>query len=204
MADELDESRILSALRDSGYEAESISALRSSGVRYRAAIPLLVEELSRSRDPRVLEDIVRALSVPWASPLAIGPLIHFFQSDISATPPSLRWVVGNALAVLWSDQFFDELSSLALDERYGKAREMIVLGMAKSRRVETTSLLVRLSNDDVTSGHAVRALRKLGDPKAKETFERMLSDKRAWVRGDARAALAALQKKISTSDKAAD
>jgi HEAT repeat protein len=104
----------------------------------------------------------------------------------------LRWTVGNALDVLADDSVFDELAALARDRRYGKARQMIVLGLGKSKRPEVVEVLLSLVDDPDVDGHAVKALGKLKAPAARAVLERKLDDDRAWVRGEARKALAKL------------
>ena len=70
---------VLKELADVGYPAESVAELRSSGTRYRAAVPVLLRWLDRSETAFEREQIVRALSVPWARDEALGPLIELFD-----------------------------------------------------------------------------------------------------------------------------
>lgn len=100
--------------------------------------------------------------------------------------------MGNALEVLADDSVFEELADLARDRAYGKARQMVVLGLGKSKRPEAVSVLLGLMDDDDVDGHAVKALGKLKAPAARGAFESKLDDKRAWVRQEARKALAKL------------
>ncbi len=143
-----------------------------------------------------MEEIVRALSVPWARPAATGPLIARFRQVEDESGLGLRWTIGNALEVLWDDSFFDDLVSLARDQRFGRAREMLVLGLAKSKRPEVGAVLVHLLDDPTVDGHAVSALsglfRRIKVPAARAGLERMLGDDRAWVRKKAQRALSAL------------
>ena len=186
------EAAVLEALAAVGYDVESIADLRTSGVRYRDAIPVLLSGLQRSGDQKVKEEIVRALSVPWAKPAATGPLIEEFKQVEDETGLGLRWTVGNALEVVWDDARFDDLVSLARDATFGRAREMVVLGLRRSKKPEAGAVLIELLDDPVVSGHAVTALRKLRIPEARPGLERMLGDDRAWVRNEAKRALAAL------------
>jgi HEAT repeat protein len=104
----------------------------------------------------------------------------------------LRWTIGNALDVAWDDAHFEELASLARDRSYGRAREMVVLGLGRSRRPDAGRVLVELLEDSEVNGHAVEALGKLGVPYARDALERMTSDSRGWVRSAATKALAKL------------
>ena len=99
-----------------------------------------------------------ALSVPWANPQATGPLIDLFRGVDETNGGSLRWVIGNALEGVGDDRYFDELVGLARDRHYGRDRQMIVLGLARSQRPEATDVLVELLNDSDVIGHAVSAV----------------------------------------------
>jgi HEAT repeat protein len=186
---------LLSDLASVGYEVDSVSELRTSGLRYREAVPILLNWLPRSTSVAEKEEIVRALSVPWAREEALDPLIEEFRAvPLSGGPQEelLRWAIGNAIEVLWDDARLDELIELARDGRFGKARQMVVLGLGRSKKPEASDVLIALLDDPVVSGHAVKALGKLRVPRARPGLERMTSDSRAWVRKEAEKALARL------------
>ncbi|HEY8700154.1 MAG TPA: HEAT repeat domain-containing protein [Arthrobacter sp.] len=186
---------LLSELADAGYRVASVSDLRNSGLQYPTAVPVLLRWLAKVPIEEK-EDIVRALSVPWAKSEALDPLITLFKAEPVPSDPKgelLRWAVGNALEVLWDDTRFEELVALTTDARYGKAREMVVLGMGRSKRPEAVDVLIRHLDDPVVSGHAVKALGKLRDPRARTGLESMTTDKRTWVRKAAEKALSRLR-----------
>ncbi|MDA8044905.1 MAG: HEAT repeat domain-containing protein [Actinomycetota bacterium] len=185
----------MAELAAAGCQTRSLADLRHSGVRYRKVVPVLVDWLPRTTDRRVREEIVRALTVPWAKPAATRPMIEEFRRvDPSGDPTGtgLRWTIGNALDVLADDSVFEELVGLAQDRRYGKARQMIVLGLGKSKRPEAVEVLLGLVDDRDVDAHAVKALGRLKARDARAALERKLDDDRAWVRGEARKALARL------------
>jgi HEAT repeat protein len=189
------EEPILAELAEAGFVVCSLADLRRSGVRYGDAVPVLLRWLGRVDDQKVKDEIVRALSVPWAKPAATRPLIEQFRLVDAVTDPTgmgLRWTIGNALDVLFSDASFDALAELAADRRYVSARQMIVLGLGKSKRPEVVGVLLGLVDDPDVDGHAVKALGKLKAPVARTALQAKLDDKRAWVRGEARKALAKL------------
>jgi len=133
--------------------------------------------------------------VPWAKPAAVRPLIEEFRRVDAAVDPKglgLRWTIGNALDLLFDDASFDELVELATDRRYGRAREMVVLGLGRSKRAAAVDVLLSLVDDPDVDGHAVSALGKLKAPAARAALEAKLDDRRAWVRSEARKALARL------------
>jgi HEAT repeat protein len=186
---------LLEDLASAGFVVGSVSELRTSGLRYRDAVPVLVRWLPRVESSAEKEQIVRALSVPWARAEALGPLIEEFRVlPVPGGPKQelLRWAVGNGIEVIWDDVRFDELVELARDKRFGKAREMVVLGFGRSKRPEAGTVLVELLEDPVVNGHAVKALGKLGFPQARAGLERMAGDDRAWVRKEVQRALAKL------------
>jgi hypothetical protein len=187
-------SALLSELAGEGYPVASVSDLRNSALRYVAAVPVLLKWLPKvPREEK--EEIVRALSVPWAKSQALDPLIAMFKADPVPSDPmgeSLRWAVGNALEVLWDDSRFDELGALMMDQRYGVARQMVVLGLGRSKRPEAVDVLIRHLDDPAVSGHAVKALGQLRDPRARTGLESMTKDGRAWVRKAAEKALSRL------------
>lgn len=188
---------VLSELAGVGFEVDSISELRESGRRYSAAVPVLVRWLSRVTTPAEKQEIVRALSVPWARGEALPALLLEFAAVRESADPawaSARWAIGNAIEVLWDDAYFDELVALARDSRYGRAREMVVLGLGKSKRSEVGSVLVELLDDATVNGHAVSALKRRPELAARPGLERMMGDRRAWVRRDAKAALVKLDR----------
>lgn len=187
------EAPIVAGLAQAGYKISSIADLRRSGLRYRDAIPILLSALSAVSDHKTLMEIIRALGVPWAKPEATSPLIELFQQVDDSTGLGLRWAIGNALEVVWDDVDFDRLVALILEQSYGRAREMLVLGLGRSKRPEAVGLLIELLADYEVSGHAVKALRRIKPPEARSGLEKMLSDDRAWVRKEAEQALSALK-----------
>lgn len=185
-----DANAILRRLHDAGYEVGSLAELRRSGTKYAKAVPILVESLSASSEDRALtEEIVRALSVPWARPAATGPLIDLFRQVDDPRELGLRWTIGNALEVVWDDRFFEDLVEIARDKSYGRSREMVVLGIARSKRPEAADVLIDLLNDADVNGHAVKALSKFKASRARPGLEQMTSDSRSWVRTAARKAI---------------
>lgn len=189
------EEPVLADLAAIGRPVRSLSDLRRSGSKYRDAVPVLLRWLPLVTDPKVEEELVRALSVPWAKPAATVPMIDLFRrldTSVDPTGLGLRWAIGNALDILFDDESFDEFAELATNRRYGKARQMVVLGLGRSKRPEAVDMLVKLADDPDVDGHAVKALGKLKAAAARTTLETKLDDSRAWVRSEARKALAKL------------
>ncbi len=187
---------LLAELAGVGFPVASLTELRTSGVRYRAAVPVLLRWLPMVFDRQVKEDLVRALSVPWARPVAARPLIDEFERVDERVDPAgtgLRWAIGNALSIVADDSVFDDLVRLVKDPTFGKARQMVVVGLGRSKRPEVVSVLIDLLDVEDVSGHAVKALAKLGVEEARPALERMVNDPRSWVRNEATKALARLR-----------
>jgi hypothetical protein len=184
---------VLADLAVAGFKVEAIGDLRRLGRPYPEAIPVLMRWLPRMQEAAVKEDIVRTLSVPWASDAAPLLLAEFEQAE-DATGTGLRWAIGNALEVLANDAIADEMIRLATDRRYGKAREMVVVGLGKLRDPRVTDVLLDLLSDEDVVGHAVIALGKLRARAARSRIEPLLKHSKPWVRKEAKKALASIDK----------
>lgn len=79
-----------------GYEVGSLAELRNSGVRYVKAAPILVDALSSATDKKTLMKVIRALSAPWARPIATAVLVDAFRPVDDPNGLGLRWAAGNA------------------------------------------------------------------------------------------------------------
>ena len=173
--------------------------LVNAKVQYRSAIPVLIDWLREVDDrvpaadrPKVREGLVRALSVPAARPAAAPLLIEEFRRARDPSGLGLGWVVGNALSVAADDSVFDEIAALVKDRGYGKARQMLVLGLARSKGARVVPLLVGLLDDEDVVAQAVMALGKLRPPGLRPVIERLLDHRQALVRREAKKALARL------------
>lgn len=189
------EDEILRDLESVGVRTSSVSALRTSGVRYRAAVPVLLAWLDRVDDPRLKDQLVRALSVPWAGPEVRQRFLSDFreldpQEDPTGT--GMRWTIGNALNVLFSDVYYDDYVTLVVEPAFGRGREMLALALGKSKRPEAAALLASLVGDPTIGGHAIQALSRVATPSERPALESGLQDPRGWVRASARRGLSRL------------
>ncbi|HET7432874.1 MAG TPA: HEAT repeat domain-containing protein [Nocardioides sp.] len=174
-----------------GVEVADLSDLTQGGGRYSPEVAeLLVAWLPRTTDdPSLQEKLVRQLSVPWARTAALGPMLELFRTAPGDTKAGelRRWAVGNALDVLATDAVFDEMAALAADPSYAASRQMVVLwlGKTKQHRDRAVDVLLGLLDQEDVSGHAVKALAKLRDPRSLDALRTMTDDPRAWVRNAA-------------------
>jgi HEAT repeat protein len=191
---ELTEERpILDELRDLGYDVQHVQDLYLKQMRYRAAIPALVAWIPRVRDPTVKEMLVRAVTDRAARGIAGPTLIQAFETA-EGSWSGLPWAIGNAIDAVADDSILEDMLRLARNPEYGRAREMIVIGLGRFRRPEVVQALIELLDDPDVSGHAVKALAKLQPPEARRALERFIEDDRGWVKQAARRAIAGIDR----------
>jgi HEAT repeat protein len=179
---------LVEVLRDQGFAVDSVSDLFNQAFDYRAAVPTLIQWLPVIGNLDVKEDIVRALSVKWAKPIAAKPLIREFL-DAPDEAGSLRWAIANALEVVADDSVCEEVVNLAADERYGRSRQMLALALGKMKDPRAKAPLVQMLGDEELAGHAVIGLGRMRARDTRALIEPFLEDPRAWVRKEARRAL---------------
>jgi HEAT repeat protein len=175
-----EQSAILADLRALGYDFPNLSAFAQSGIRYKDAVPTLLEWLRKARTPMMQRVIAHALANPSAKGTAMPALIEAFRNFTDEA--DTRWAVGASIESAYVDTYFDDVAALALDRKYGDARQMVALALGKSKRPEAVDVLLQLMDDHDISGHAVFALIKRPNPRAREALEEKLTDDRPWVR----------------------
>jgi len=185
---------ILRELCAQGFRVEWISDLYNKRLDYRTAIPILLSWLGRTQNLDLKDGIVRALSVKWARPSAIGPLIEEYRRAPPYQQTNYKWVVGNALSVVADDSVFDEVVELVRDPGHGRAREMLAVALGNMKNPRAVDVLVELLGDEEVAGHALMALGKLKAKQARPRVERFLTHPKTWVRTEAKRALAKIDK----------
>lgn len=184
---------LVEAIRSYGYEIEDVSDLWSFDGRYDELVPLLVEHLQATTDVQLKSWIARALAVSYAGVAARDALLDEFRKVDHKDDPTgfgVRWTIGNALDLLYSDDVYDEYTAIVQDPAFGPARQMVVLGMRRSKSPGTKLLLLSLFNDPDIDGHAVRALVASKPPEsARAALEEKTLDHRRWVASAARRGL---------------
>lgn len=181
-------SPIVDELRAGGFTVHSIDELRESGVKYGSAIPILLEWLPRLTNDDAKQSVVRALSVPWASPETVHALINEFRTNTPSVndPAGLGWIVGNALGIVARGSDYEIIEGLVTDRSFGINRQMIVQELWRWKDARVMQTLLSLLDDDDVNGHATIALAKLQDQGAREGLASMTSDHRTWVRNAAK------------------
>ncbi len=189
---------IVSDLAAVGFNYASIDDLRRSSVRYEKAVPVLVKWLPLVTNQALKESIVRALSVPWARPVAAIPLIAEFKGTKGLNSDSLKWAIANAISIVADDFVFQEIAELVTDKRHGKAREMLAASLGNMKDQRAADLALQLLNDEALVGHALKALTKLRPQNARPRIESLINHPVPWVREEAKRTLA----KLSRDDRA--
>jgi hypothetical protein len=204
---------LLQELADLGYDIDNLDDLRYQERPWKRALPTLLRWLPKIDDPNVKESIVRCLSVPWAGTLATAELIVGFKryAPINPRPAnpwigkrlreltqeekqlgpyfSLAWAIGNALSIVDVRGFEPQITELCLCQAYGRARQMVVLGLGRLDSVGAEEAALDLLTDDDVQLHAIIALGKMKSKRALFQLEPLLKDKRATVRKEARKAI---------------
>ena len=170
-----------------GYEVESLDELRHVGRPWKIALPVLLKWLPTVQHSGVKESIVRGLSVPWVGNRATRPLIDEFKKSPPAS--GLGWAIGNALSIVSIEGFEKQIIELSKNSAYGRARQMIVLGLGRLRTPEAEEAAISLLGDEDVKLHAIIALRKMNSRRAVPAIEKLLNDKRSIIRREARKAI---------------
>ncbi len=189
-----EEGPILKDLRKAGLAVTSLFELTPSAPNSNRALPILLHWLPIVRNHTIRMGIVRALSARWARPTAAKPLIEAFERQDDSPSCHVRWQIGDALSVVADDTVFEDVVRLSRAGQYRRAREMLMLALANMRNPQAVEVLIELLDDEEVAGHAVMALGKLRAQAARPYIEPFLAHSKAWVRREARKALAKIDK----------
>jgi len=186
---------LIEELRRLGLDVRTVGELYNHALPYRSALPALLDWLPRVENPIVKEDIVRALSVPWARGTdAAMLLVSEFERADDPHGTGLRWAIGNAIEATADDRIASEMLRLATDARYGRAREMVVFGLGKLKDPRIPAVLLQLLDDEQVVGHALGAVARLKATVARARVESLLNHPKPWVRKEAKKALVRLDR----------
>jgi HEAT repeat protein len=185
---------VLTDLAQEGFNLEWISDLYSKKLNYKDAIPILMKWLPQIENLDVKEDIIRALSVRWAKPVAAKSLVAEFHKLQNESNTGIKWAIANALSVVANESVFIEIVELLRDPRHGKAREMLALSLGNMNDPRAQDVLINILADEEVAGHAIMVLGKLKSKKAYSAIEPFMLHPKTWVRKEARKALARIDK----------
>lgn len=180
---------MLESLERLGYKFEDMTAFANSSLRYKDAVPLLLNWLKSVEYPLNRLRITHALTTPAAKGIAIPGLIKAFVDTPEDDQLQVRWAIASAIEKTYDDAYSDAVIELASDRQYGRDREMLALALGKSKKDAAIDALLKLARDPDVDGHAIEALSKRVNPRAHDIFEEKLADRRAWVRNKAKLGL---------------
>ncbi len=209
---EADGRPVLDALAGAGLRVQRLPALINRDIDYTAQIPVLIEWLPRVEYAPVKATIARALTIREARPAAAPVLLEELRRAPAEAPPlppdadpaermaegdvrNLRQALGHALAFTADTSSFDAIAELIADPATGSARSELVagyLGRFGGLRERAVPILRRLLADDDLGRYALKPLARLRAVEARPEMERFLRHEQAWVRQDAKRALARL------------
>ena len=178
------EAPIVEEIRALGHSIGTIGDLWLTHYSYATAIPVLARWLSKVDNLVIEESIARALAVP-----AARSVTHTLIQEFEIAGDGLRWVIRDTLERIADDRLYGELARIASTERFGRARQMLVVALAKTTDPGAIPLLIRLLDDSDVQGHATIALGKLRARQARPQIEPFLKHEKAWIRTEARKAL---------------
>jgi len=184
---------VLFDLSQVGLYIDSIGDLYNKRFDYKIAIPILLHWLPRVKNPFVKEDIVRALTVPWARHTKASELLveEFRCID---DDNALKWAIGNALSVVADDTVLSDIIEFIKESKHGQAREMLVVALGNMKTPDVKYFLIELLENEDLAGHAIMALGKLKAKEARPAIERLIAHPKSWIRREAKKALAKLDK----------
>ncbi|MFN8482989.1 MAG: HEAT repeat domain-containing protein [Anaerolineae bacterium] len=185
---------LLAELAQIGFPVQTVGELYQGKLNYKAAIPVLLRWLPNIRNRYVQDDVVRALTVRWARPIAAPVLLRMFDQIDDPTGTGLKWTVANALSVVADDSVFDQIVALATDKTNGQSREMLTVTLGNMKNPYAVDVLISLLSDDEVAGHALIGLGKLKAQRARPLIESFLGHPKLWVRKEAQKALGKLDR----------
>lgn len=167
-----------------------------------AIAPVLIMALAEVETATVREIIVRALTDPAARGLAAEPLIRELGRAKEEKDELLAWAIGNALCQVADESISDDILEALRDPTLGSARETLAesLGRVQKRTVVVQTLVELLEEGQIT-GHAIRALGKLGAWEARAAVEQFLTHPMPWVRKEAQKALERMEKAQARAER---
>jgi len=125
-----EERPILNDLAEVGCTVSSVWDLVNSSASYPHAIPVLLKHLQQPYHPRILEGIVRALTVKEARGAPAHEILDELKrrtvpSPSDDRPGDVRWALANALTVVADASMINEIKALVRDDCYQDMKERL-------------------------------------------------------------------------------
>lgn len=182
---------VVNSLREAGVVVSDIYEF-VNGRTPHEAIPVLIALLPLLGDNAVKEGVVRALADRNARGLATQALVSELRKSDSSNS-LMAWTIANSLAEIADETVYDELKDLVRDRSLGKAREMLVIAIARTKHPAAIADLSDLCEDETLTGPLVRGLGQLRATELKPFVEKQLQHPQPWVRREAKKALSPMR-----------
>jgi hypothetical protein len=142
---------ILEELHREGFHVHYISNLFNDGYEYSRIMPRLLEWIPRVDDPKVKEELIRAIIDKSMRPQAAPTLIDEYHKAPRGS--ELQWVIGYALQTVADDSVFDPVMAIVQRLEDGRDRASIIgaLGTMKQpahREIAIDTAMELLGADD--------------------------------------------------------
>jgi HEAT repeat protein len=148
------------------------TSLRPITFDFARAAPILIRWLPRMDSAAVVESIARSLHGQRdAAGEGARQLIAAYRR-MSDSESSTRWAIASALSTLVGPADADDVIALLRDRRSGIARQMLCDALTRTRDPRAPEVLIELIDDDDVNGHAILALRRIGNWRAMPLPER--------------------------------
>jgi len=187
----LDNDELLQEVREMGVEIGSVNDLIKINSEYKDLVPILLRYLQEADDEEDKQFIARCLGVKGFTEASEPLVLEFYK----ASHDSYKWAIGNTLSIIQDKDMAPVLLRIAREKEHGIARQMIVDGLGIYKKNEDVkNALIELLNDDDVVGHAISAIRKMGDKELVKYVEPFLNHKTTWIRNEAKRTLKRLRK----------
>lgn len=96
--------------------------------------------------------------------------------------PSNLWEYSDMLYSLQDYSFLSEYITIVSDSSFGRARQMLILLLGKSKSEEILPILIKLTDDRTVYGHALEALSNFRGERIDKIMEKYIACETKWVR----------------------
>ena len=173
--------KLLQDIRNNGVDIACVDDLIKISIQHRKLIPLIIGCIQSVDSERDKEFLVRCLGVKGFYE-ASRPLVNEFYRSNSIL---LKWAIGNTLSIIKDPDILPDLIKIAQNKEHGIARQMIVDGLGFYKTDDVKNVLVELLTDDDVTGHAISAIRKIGDKELARHIEPFMDHEKTWIRNEA-------------------
>lgn len=173
-----------------GLVADLYELVQKYGPLSDEVIQLLLHWLLKSDNNKVLEGIVRALGAPQA-PYNGTNLVMIFEKTESQM---LRWVIANTIAEARPTHINDWLTSAVQETKYGKAREMLIVAVARMVEKEVAITILKQCANDFP-GYVAKAFSECGNRSHIDFLNGLKSGSNSWERQEIENAVHTLRNK---------